>query len=76
MLQSVLCYSLGCVQSVLCYSLGYVTVWVVTVWVRSSLGKVKSGLCQVWVKGNMHHKYDVSSKDAFYIIDLAAKIYF
>ena len=29
-----------------------------------------------YLKGNMHHKHDVSSKDAFYIIDLAAKICF
>ena len=28
------------------------------------------------IKGNMHHKYDVSSKVAFYIIDLAAEIFF
>ena len=28
------------------------------------------------LKGNMHHKHDVSSKDAFYIIDLAADICF
>ena len=28
------------------------------------------------LKGNMHHKYDVGLKDAFYIIDLAAEIYF
>ena len=27
-------------------------------------------------KGNMHHKYDISLKDAFYIIDLAAEIFF
>ena len=27
-------------------------------------------------KGNMHHKYDISLKDAFYIIDLAAGIFF
>ena len=28
------------------------------------------------IKGNMHHKYDVSLEDAFYIIDLAAGIFF
>ena len=28
------------------------------------------------LKGNMHHKYDVSSKVAFYTIDLAAGIFF
>ena len=27
------------------------------------------------IKGNMHHKYDVSLKDAFYIIDLATGIF-
>ena len=27
------------------------------------------------LKGNMHHKYDVSSKVAFYTIDLAAGIF-
>ena len=27
-------------------------------------------------KGNMHHKYDVSSKDAFCINDLAAEVFF
>ena len=30
----------------------------------------------VSIKGNMHHKYDVSSKYAFHIIDLAARIFF
>ena len=54
MLQSGLCYSLGCVesglktvwvtvQSWLCYSLGYVTVWVM----------LQSGLSQVWVKDSL-----------------------
>ena len=28
------------------------------------------------LKGNMHHKHDVSLKDAFYIIDLAAGFFF
>ena len=28
------------------------------------------------VKGNMHHKLNVSSKDAFYVTDIAAGIYF
>ena len=28
------------------------------------------------LKGNMHHKYDVSLKVAFYTIDLAAGIFF
>ena len=28
------------------------------------------------IKGNMNHEYDVSSKDAFYIRDLAAEIFF
>ena len=27
------------------------------------------------LKGNMHHKYDISLKVAFYIIDLAAEIF-
>ena len=27
-------------------------------------------------KGNMHHKHDMSSKDAFYVTDIAAGIYF
>ena len=31
---------------------------------------------KIHIKGNMHHKYGVSSKDAFYIIDLAAEIFF
>ena len=28
------------------------------------------------LKGNMHHKHNVSSKDAFYVTDIAAGIYF
>ena len=28
------------------------------------------------IKGNMHHKYNISLKDTFYIIDLAAGILF
>ena len=28
------------------------------------------------LKGNMHHKHYVSSKDAFYVTDIAAGIYF
>ena len=28
------------------------------------------------LKENMHHKYDISFKNAFYIIDLAAGIFF
>ena len=27
------------------------------------------------IKGIMHHKYDVSSKDAFYVTNIAARIY-
>ena len=27
------------------------------------------------IKGHMHHKYDVSSKDSFYLIDMAARIF-
>ena len=38
-------------------------------WDRRFLGHMS-------IKGNMHHKYDVSLKDAFHIIDLAAGIFF
>ena len=38
-------------------------------------GGIKSMII-VQLKENMHHKHDVSSKDAFYVIDLAAGIYF
>ena len=29
-----------------------------------------------FLKGNMHHKHDASSKDSFYVTDIAAWIYF
>ena len=38
--------------------------------------KTEAPLALTPLKGNMHHKYDISLKDAFFIIYLTAEIFF
>ena len=43
--------------------------------IKKSGNKLSDVLLLVGVKGNMHHKYDVSSKDGFHVINMDARIY-